>query len=214
MGEVYKARDTRPDLGERFARKDGINSENDDKGDALMNEGRIKLFRVRPSNSMTLLAFGLLFLLSFVPGCNRSQSQPFRLLEASIEDIHNAYQSGELTSRQLVQLYLDRIAAYDKNGPTINSIITVNPRALEEADELDAAFSASGLVGPLHGIPVIVKDQADAKDMPTTMGSLLLQDYFPEKDAFAVEKLREAGAIILGKSTLGEWGGGDTYGSL
>ena len=179
-----------------------------------MNEGRIKLFHGRPSNSKALLAFGLLFLLSFVLGCNRSQSQPFRLLEASIEDIHNAYQSGELTSRQLVQLYLDRIEAYDKNGPTINSIITVNPRALEEADELDAAFSASGFVGPLHGIPVIVKDQADAQDMPTTMGSLLLKDYFPEKDAFAVEKLREAGAIILGKSTLGEWGGGDTYGSL
>ncbi|MCH8269188.1 MAG: amidase [Acidobacteria bacterium] len=214
MGEVYKTRDTRPDLGERFEREDGINSENDNKGNALVNEGRIKLLHVRPSNSMALLAFGLLFLLSFVPGCNRSQSQPFRLLEASIEDIHNAYQSGELTSRQLVQLYLDRIEAYDKNGPTINSIITVNPRALEEADELDAAFSASGFVGPLHGIPVIVKDQADAKDMPTTMGSLLLQDYFPEKDAFAVEKLREAGAIILGKSTLGEWGGGDTYGSL
>ena len=179
-----------------------------------MHEGRIKLFHVKPSNSRALLALVFFSLLSLVPGCSRSQVQPFRLMEASIEDIHNAYQSGELTSRQLVQLYLDRIEAYDKNGPNINSIITLNPRALEEADRLDAAFTASGFIGPLHGIPVIVKDQADAQDMPTTLGSVLLEDYFPEKDAFAVAKLREAGAIILGKSTLGEWGGGDTYGSL
>ena len=179
-----------------------------------MHEGRIKLFHVKPSNSRALLGLVFFSLLSLVPGCSRSQVQPFRLTEASIEDIHNAYQSGELTSRQLVQLYLDRIEAYDKNGPNINSIISLNPRALEEADRLDAAFTASGFVGPLHGIPVIVKDQADAEDMPTTLGSVLLEDYFPEKDAFAVAKLREAGAIILGKSTLGEWGGGDTYGSL
>ena len=179
-----------------------------------MHEGRIKLFHVKPSNSRALLALVFFSLLSLVPGCSRSQVQPFRLMEASIEDIHNAYQSGELTSRQLVQLYLDRIEAYDKNGPNINSIISLNPRALEEADRLDAAFTASGFAGPLHGIPVIVKDQADAQDMPTTLGSVLLEDYFPEKDAFAVAKLREAGAIILGKSTLGEWGGGDTYGSL
>lgn len=179
-----------------------------------MHEGRIKLFHVKPSNSRALLGLVFFSLLSLVPGCSRSQVQPFRLMEASIEDIHNAYQSGELTSRQLVQLYLDRIEAYDKNGPNINSIITLNPRALEEADRLDAAFTASGFVGPLHGIPVIVKDQADAQDMPTTLGSVLLEDYFPEQDAFAVAKLREAGAIILGKSTLGEWGGGDTYGSL
>ena len=179
-----------------------------------MHEGRIKLFHVKPSNSRALLGLVFFSLLSLVPGCSRSQVQPFRLMEASIEDIHNAYQSGELTSRQLVQFYLDRIEAYDKNGPNINSIITLNPRALEEADRLDAAFTASGFIGPLHGIPVIVKDQADAQDMPTTLGSVLLEDYFPEQDAFAVAKLREAGAIILGKSTLGEWGGGDTYGSL
>ena len=179
-----------------------------------MHEGRIKLFHVKPSNSRALLGLVFFSLLSLVLGCSRSQVQPFRLMDASIEDIHNAYQSGELTSRQLVQLYLDRIEAYDKNGPNINSIITLNPRALEEADRLDAAFTASGFIGPLHGIPVIVKDQADAQDMPTTLGSVLLEDYFPEKDAFAVAKLREAGAIILGKSTLGEWGGGDTYGSL
>jgi len=138
----------------------------------------------------------------------------FRLLETTIDDIHSAYKSGQLTSRQLVQMYLDRIEAYDKKGPAINAIITLNPKALEEADRLDVAFKASGLVGPLHGIPVIIKDQADAKGMPTTLGSLLFKDYYPDRDAFVVEKLKKAGAIILAKATLGELGGGDTHGSL
>ena len=139
---------------------------------------------------------------------------PFRVLEATIDDIHSAYKSGQLTSRQLVQIYFDRIEAYDQKGPTINAIITVNSKALEEADRLDGAFKASGFVGPLHGIPVIVKDQADAKGMPTTLGSVLFKDYYPDRDAFVVEKLKNAGAIILAKSTLGELGGGDTHGSL
>jgi len=139
---------------------------------------------------------------------------PFRLLEATIGDIHSAYKSGQLTSHQLVQLYLDRIEAFDQNGPAINAIITLNSKALEEADRLDATFKASGLVGPLHGIPVIIKDQADAKGMPTTLGSLLFKNYYPERDAFVVQKLKKAGAIILAKATLGELGGGDTHGSL
>ncbi|MCH7571186.1 MAG: amidase [Deltaproteobacteria bacterium] len=139
---------------------------------------------------------------------------PFRLLEATIDDIHSAYKSGQLTSHQLVQMYLDRIEAFDQNGPAINAIITLNSKALEEADRLDATFKASGLVGPLHGIPVIIKDQADAKGMPTTLGSLLFKNYYPERDAFVVEKLKKAGAIILAKATLGELGGGDTHGSL
>jgi Asp-tRNA(Asn)/Glu-tRNA(Gln) amidotransferase A subunit family amidase len=141
-------------------------------------------------------------------------SEPFQLLEANIEDIHNAYRSRQLTARQLVQRYLDRIEAYDKNGPRINSIITVNPVALEDADRLDASLESSGFVGPLHGIPIIIKDQIDTEGMPTTMGSLLFKDYYPDQDAFAVGKLRAAGAIILAKATLGEMGGGDTHGSL
>jgi len=139
---------------------------------------------------------------------------PFSVLEATIEDIHSAYKSGQLTARQLVQMYLDRIEAYDKKGPALNAIITVNSKALEEADRLDAAFKASGLVGPLHGIPVILKDQADAQGMPTTLGSVLFKNYYPDRDAFVVEKLKKAGAIILAKATLGELGGGDTHGSL
>ncbi len=111
-------------------------------------------------------------------------------------------------------MYLDRIEAYDKKGPNINAIVTVNPDALAEAERLDAAYKSSGSVGPLHGIPVIVKDQADVKGMPTTLGSVLFKEYFPDRDSFVAEKLKNAGAVILGKATLGELGGGDTHGSL
>lgn len=138
----------------------------------------------------------------------------FNLVEATIDDIHAAYQSGQLTCRQLVQMYLDRIEAFDKKGPAINAIITVNSEALKEADRLDAAFKASSAVAPLHGIPLIVKDQADVKGMPTTLGSVLFKDYYPDRDSFVAEKLKKAGAVILGKATLGELGGGDTHGSL
>src|SRR5438132_12932851 len=159
-------------------------------------------------NKKPLIFAVALFALGFV------QAQPFHLEEATIDSVHNAYRSGRLTSHQLVQLYLNRIEAYDKKGPAINAVITINPKALEEADRLDAAFKASGFVGPLHGIPVILKDQMDAKGMPTTLGSILFKDYYPDRDAFVAEKLRKAGAIILAKGTLGELGGGDTFGSL
>ena len=139
---------------------------------------------------------------------------PFKILEATIDDIHSAYKSGHLTCRQLIQMYLDRIEAFDKKGPAINAIITINSNALEAADRLDTGYKASGPVGPLHGIPVFLKDQVDAKSMPTTLGSVLFKNYYPDKDAFVVNKLKEAGAIILGKTTLGELGGGDTHGSL
>jgi Asp-tRNA(Asn)/Glu-tRNA(Gln) amidotransferase A subunit family amidase len=138
----------------------------------------------------------------------------FNVLETTIDDIHSAYKAGRLTARQLVETYLERIESYDKKGPAINAIITVNSKAVEEADRLDAAFKSSGFVGPLHGIPIIIKDQFDAKGMPTTLGSLLFKNYYPDQDAFVVDKLKKAGAIILAKATLGELGGGDTHGSL
>src|SRR3990172_2556016 len=143
-----------------------------------------------------------------------SPPNAFNVVETTIADIHAAYQSGRLSARQLVQLYLDRIDAYDKKGPGINALISLNPRALEEADRLDAAFRASGFVGPLHGIPIIMKDQGDVAEMPTTLGSVLFKDHMPGRDAFVVARLKEAGAIVLGKATLGELGGGDTHGSL
>jgi amidase len=138
----------------------------------------------------------------------------FNILEATIDDIHGAYRSGAMTCRELVQAYLDRIAKFDKHGPAINALITVNFEALDEAERLDAAYKASGPVGSLHGIPVIIKDQADVKGMPTTLGSLLFKNYYPDRESFVAEKLRQAGAVILGKATLGELGGGDTHGSL
>src|SRR5258708_2579330 len=134
----------------------------------------------------------------------------FTVMEATVATIHAAYKSGKLSARQLTQVYLDRIEAYDKSGPKINSVITVNPNALSDAAILDAAYKSSGPVGPLHGIPVVLKDQMDVAGLPTTLGSLVMKDYVPTKDSFVVEKLRRAGAIILAKVTLGEMGGGDS----
>jgi Asp-tRNA(Asn)/Glu-tRNA(Gln) amidotransferase A subunit family amidase len=144
-----------------------------------------------------------------------TSSPPFQLVEATIDDIHMAFRSGRLTVRQLVQGYLDRINAYDKQGPNINSVITINPHALVEADRLDAEFrNSSRLVGPLHGIPILVKDEIDTAGMPTTLGTVVFKDYRPPKDAFVIDKLRKDGAIILGKATLSEFAAGDTYGSI
>ena len=144
----------------------------------------------------------------------KDMAPAFQIVEASIDDIHTAFRSGRLTARQLVQGYLDRINAYDRQGPNINSVITINPDALAEADRLDAAFRTSGLAGPLHGIAILVKDEIDTAGMPTTLGTVVFKDYRPPKDAFVIDKLRKAGAIILGKATLSEFAAGDTYGSI
>ncbi|HYM18717.1 MAG TPA: amidase family protein [Micropepsaceae bacterium] len=139
---------------------------------------------------------------------------PFQVVETSIDNIHAAMKAGKLTAHQLTQAYLDRIAAYDKKGPMINAVITLNPQALADADRLDATYRRSGFVGPLHGIPILVKDEIDAAGMPTTLGTVIFKDYRPTRDAFVVDKLRKAGAIILGKTTLSEFAAGDTYGSM
>ena len=145
----------------------------------------------------------------------RIEDREFRVVETSVDEVHAAYKSGTLTAHELVQAYLDRIDAYDKKGPTINCIITINPRALAEADALDAAFKKSGtFVGSLHGIPILVKDEIDTAGMPTTQGTLVFKNYRPIRDAFVVERLRKAGAIILGKTTLSEFAAGDTFGSM
>ena len=103
-----------------------------------------------------------LFFLSllFLPAIAFSQTQ-FEIIETTISEIHTAYASGSLTARELVQAYLDRIEAYDQQGPEINAILSMNDRALEEADKIDEVFRLSGFVGPLHGIPVVLKDQMD-----------------------------------------------------
>lgn len=158
--------------------------------------------------------FALAALTALAAAARQTEVEPFRPQEATIENIQAAYKARRLTSRQLVQAYLNRIDRYDRRGPAINSILTVNPNALQEADRLDAAFTVSGLTGPLHGIPVLIKDQLDTRGMPTTLGSILFKNYYPDQDSFVADKLRKAGAIILGKTTLGELGGGDTFGSL
>ncbi len=136
-------------------------------------------------------------------------SAKFTLEEATIADVHKAFKSGELTAKKLVEMYLKRIEAYDQKGPKLNAVIYVNPKALEEAAALDAKFKKSGPVGPLHGIPVLLKDNVDTKDMPTTAGSLSLKGYIPPYDATITKQLRDAGAIIRAKVNLHEfavWG--------
>jgi Asp-tRNA(Asn)/Glu-tRNA(Gln) amidotransferase A subunit family amidase len=129
----------------------------------------------------------------------------FPVEETSIATIHAAMKAGDLTCHDLVQQYLDRIAAYDKRGPALNSIITINPKALARADELDVEFARRGPVGPLHCIPVIVKDNFNTAGLETTAGSLALAGSVPPTDAFQVRKIREAGAIVLAKSNLSEF---------
>lgn len=133
----------------------------------------------------------------------------FVLEEAAIEGIHRAMRQGILTCRSLVEMYLKRIAEFDQKGPALNAVILLNPRALEIADEMDAAFRQKGFVGPLHGIPLLLKDNVDTGDMDTTGGSLSLKGFRPEDDAFITKKLKAAGALILAKVNLHEfaiWG--------
>ena len=132
----------------------------------------------------------------------------FHLLEASIDDIHQAFRSKRITCHSLVDLYLKRIQAYDKVGPSLNAIQSINAGALSEADRLDAAFRSSGLVGPLHCIPVLVKDQIETNNMPTTYGSVLFKDFIPKRNATVITNLKNAGAVILGKTTMGEFASG------
>lgn len=147
-------------------------------------------------------------------GQNKNPAARFQVAEATIDGIHAAMTAGKLSAHDLVQSYLDRINAFDKKGPTLNCIITLNPRALEDADRLDAAFKQSGMAGPMHGIPILVKDEIDTAGMPTTLGTLVFKDYRPVRDAFVIDRLKKAGAIILGKTTLSEYAAGDTFGSM
>src|SRR5262249_24175970 len=129
----------------------------------------------------------------------------FPVEETTVSRLQAAYLAGKATAHQATQAYLDRIAAYDKQGPYLNSIITVNQHALAEADRLDTALKGSGkLTGPLHGIPVLVKDNMDTFDIRTSSGVAFFKDFVPPKDAFIITRLRSSGAIILAKSSLSE----------
>jgi len=129
----------------------------------------------------------------------------FDVVEASVADLQAAMTSGRITSKELTALYLARIKAVDQAGPKLNSVIEVNPEALAIAEALDRERQERGARGPLHGIPVLIKDNiATADRMQTTAGSLALVGAKPPRDAFIVAKLREAGAVILGKTNLSE----------
>ncbi len=137
-------------------------------------------------------------------------SPRYDAFEKTIPELQEAMEQGDVTSRELVRQYLERIEAFDRGGPALNSFIFVNPRALEEADALDRERRESGPRGPLHGIPIILKDNYDTKDMPTTASSVALTGFVPKDDGFQVRKLREAGAVFLGKSNLHELARGIT----
>jgi len=136
---------------------------------------------IRQSFSLLILAIAPVF------------GQAFEVQEATIAQVHDAMKAGQLTCRELVGQYLKRIQAYDRNGPAINSLILINPDAEKEAAELDRRFAQSGLTGPLHCVPTIVKDKFETKGLQTTNGALVFKRYIPNKDAFQVKRIKEAG---------------------
>lgn len=165
------------------------------------------------------LTFVLLMALSMAPVAagqrGRAPAPPtaptlFEVHERSILDLQAAQTDGRVTSRGLVESYLARIRAYDQAGPTLNAVVTLNPHALADADALDKERAAKGPRGPLHGIPILVKDNYDTTDMPTSGGTLGLALLQPTADAAQVKKLRDAGAVILGKTTMHELAAGIT----
>lgn len=133
---------------------------------------------------------------------------------ATLADLNQAFADGTLTAEALVQMCLARIDAYDRRGPSLRAILTLNPKALETARALDLERKAKGPRSPLHGIPIVLKDNFDTFDLPTTGGSVLLEGSIPPDDAFVVKKLRDAGAIILAKVNMSEFASASTNSSL
>ena len=157
---------------------------------------------------------GVLALLTIGSLSAAASAQTLTPSSATIEDLNAAFDAGTLTSERLVELYLARIEAYNQQGPALNAILWLNDAALATARALDAERTASGPRSPLHGIPVVLKDNIDTFDMPTTAGSLLLVGSIPPDDAFIVKKLRDAGAIILAKLNMSEFASGVTMSSV
>lgn len=149
----------------------------------------------------------LLFAVSLINVGTVAHSAVFNLETATIADINAAFEAGALSSEKLIQMCLKRIEAYDQQGPRLNTIITLNPRSLEQARALDAERSRSGPRSPMHGVPIVVKDLIDTHDMPTTAGFLPMASSQPMRDAFVIDRLRQAGAIILAKVNLSDWFG-------
>ena len=158
--------------------------------------------------------FGCLLCLAALLGTSSAQAATLDLTEATIADLNAAFDAGALTSEQLVEACLARIAAYDEQGPALNAILTLNPDALARARELDRERRDKGPRSPLHGIPVVLKDNMDMADLPTTAGSFMLKGSVPPDDAFIVRRLRDAGAVVLAKLNMSEFASGDAMSSL
>lgn len=178
------------------------------------DEGSISIYRRSILQGVGLAGLAGLSTSSAAAGASDTtgSDDSFDPIEATAQDVRAAITSGRATVRSIVQEYLDRIDVYDE---ALNSLITVNADALDRADELDNEFEESGFVGPLHGVPVILKDNYDAEGLPTSAGAIALEDSVPPDDAFIVEKLRDAGGIIIAKANLDELAGGpDGWSSL
>ena len=173
-----------------------------------------KISKVKRNNHF-LYKFKIIFMIPLIflvagqtPSGNlqNSVTDSFRFEEQDITQIRLGYNNGTFTVRELVQAYLDRINEIDKNGPGLNSIIQINPDAIQIAEELDAEMKQGKVRGPLHGIPVVLKDNIDTHDkMATTGGSKALMNSYPLKDSYIAKQLRDAGAVIIGKANLSEW---------
>lgn len=154
-----------------------------------------------------LMLFTMLFT-ACAPESKKSENngKEFRFLEADIATLQKGYKDGSFTVNEVVKAYLDRIKEIDQNGPSLNSVIFINPDALAIADQMDKELKEGKIRGPMHGIPVILKDNIDTHDkMPCTAGSRALANSFPLQDSYIAAKLREAGAVIIGKANLSEW---------
>ncbi|MFN1834300.1 amidase [Balneola sp. MJW-20] len=152
----------------------------------------------------------LVILLFVISGCQPAERSAayddLGLEEITIEQLHEGYQNGTFTIADVTEAYLKRIDDIDQNGPALNSIIAVNPDAMEIAAELDRELSEGSIRGPMHGVPVVLKDNIDTNDgMPNTAGARIMANSFPDKDSYIVRKLRESGAVIIGKANLSEW---------
>ena len=180
------------------------------KSNPRFSAGRRKFFKTTVVGSATLALApvrpALAAARELIPDSSSARIKPFELDELTITDLQDGMKSGRFTARSLVEKYSSRIDEIDKHGPAINSVIELNPDALAIAEGLDQERKIKGPRGPLHGIPVLIKDNIDTADrMMTTAGSLALLGSKPAKDSFVAEKLRAAGAVILGKTNLSEW---------
>ena len=152
----------------------------------------------------SLLLASLVGALAPACGDDMASNQNFELIETTIAQVHEAMRGGTLTSEDLVRAYLDRIGQYDQ-ATLLNSIVVLNTNALAEAEALDAEFKRTGVLRPLHGIPIIVKDNYDTAGLQTTGGSLAMKGSLPPDDAYQVRRLRAAGAVVLAKSNMAKW---------